>query len=252
MNYQKYIQHLEATFDKSLTFSKEVALKRDNKLIEGFLNKAEEELSFNDFYSNGNENIVKYVAVLNGLEEKNYPFFQEVSIDTLNRLNSINAVAKALIEESDDYKQLYNIFKLGAEYCLYIYIDEMFRYSNLDNRLKFQNIIRKAKKITKHKEITANDKIEFKNLINEGQLIINSIKFLNKKLESLNFTKRNAFYAVKNFYWLHEKGSFDDMTNVEIKAFYFKKVREEIKFKHQLLKEEIATSTTNDKINIFA
>ncbi len=250
MDYAKYIKHLEATFDKSFTFSKEVALKRDNKLIEGFLNKAEEELSFNDFYSNGNENVIRYVAVLHGLKEKKYTFFENMSQEMITKFSVINQATAKMLKEREEYNALYNVFKMGAEYCLYIYIDEVLSYNNLDNRLQFQNILKRVRGLANKSIITTKDKLELKNLINEGQMMINSIKFLNKKLESENFVKRNAFYAVKKFSWLHENGALERMTKLEMKSFYFRKVREEMKNKHQLLQSEFINK--KGKINIFA
>ncbi|MDA1675469.1 hypothetical protein [Bacillus cereus group sp. TH152-1LC] len=254
MNYNKYIQYLESTFEKSFAFSQTVALKRDSKLLEGFIYKAEEEISFNDFYSNGNENILKYAGILAGLAEKNAPLFKKLPTELDCKLQDIEQIAKKLIADDEEHKRLYEVFKLGAEFCLYIYIDEMYRYNRLDNRAKFQNILTKAKKIAELDKITAKHEFEFKKLIEQGEALIESTKSLDKKLESKNFLKRNAFYAAKNFYWSHEKGSFDDMSNLEIKSYYFRKVKEEIKMKHQLLQSEFlkASSSSNDKIKIFS
>lgn len=253
MDYKKYIEYLEKKFEQSIAFSKEVALKRDNKLISGFIYKAEEEISFNDFYSFGNENILKYSGVLAGLEEKNYEFFKDMPMEMAWKMHEIDKMSSKIISEYPDYEELYNKFKLGAEYCLYIYIEDSFKYKKLDNRLVYNNLLTKASNIALENDVSLNKIHEFKKIIQTGEVLMENIKMIDSRLESKLYLKKNALFATKNFNWLHEKGNLERMTNVELKAFYAKKVKEEIRNKHNFLQNDNADSSIlNNKVIITA
>lgn len=247
MNYEKYVLFLEGKYNNAFSLLKEIAMKRDNKLIEAFIDKALEEISFNDFYVSGNEDVLKYAGVIMGLEGKNHPFFQQLTRETKEKLVEVKQVSLQMTEGNDDLKILFNNFKEGAEYCLHDFIDEKLKYQNLNQKIKLEKILSEAKKIASNGNLTLNSIMEFKSVVEKGEELIDTIKQINDALENEIYVKKNAFYAIKKFNWLHEKGTFDNMTKIQKQVYLSKQQVKECRAKAELLFGGFPMLVTSDE-----
>lgn len=248
MDYKKFLLDLKSKLKDSFEFSQEIAKNRDTRLIEGFINKGEEECSFNEFYSNGNENVVKYAGIIEGLKRKKYSFFENVPPDYSQKIQTMTKLAEKLMTQSDDYKETYNRFSLGAEFCLHDYIEEDMRYKKLDNKPLFFNLIESATIIVEAGIESSKNTMELQKLLEKGEKHIRQNVLIDKMLGSVKYTKRNAFYAVKNFDWLHEKGTFEHMSDLEVKVYYAKHITKEKRAKDELMNGKFSLESSSKDI----
>lgn len=250
MNYKKILLELKNKLQDSFDYSKATAEKRDSRLIEGFINKGEEECSFNEFYSNGNENIVKYAGIIDGLMQKKYTFFENVSSDYSQKIKTIKSASDELVRKNGDYKETYKRFFLGAEFCLHDYIEEDMKYNKLDNKALFYSLLHSATNIVESNVVDFKNTSELQNILAKGEKHFRQVSLINKMLDSSKYTKRNAFYAVKNFDWLHEKGTFETMGELEIKNHYTKYITKEKQAKDNLIYGRFSTETSIENSNL--
>lgn len=227
-------KELKEKFEISFELSKCIAEARDNKIIEGFISKAKEEYAFNDFYNNGNEDVLRYAGVVIGLENLGYPYFSTIDKKNAKKLKSIKKMVEELTSDNEEHMKIFKQYQLGAEYCLHDYIEEEMKYHKLDNRALFYEVLREGATLSASQNVSSNDYKRFQKLLLSGEVAMRRVIDVAKSLESNKYFQKNAYYAVKRFHWMHEKGTFDNMSRQELKNFYDEQVRIEKRNKFEL------------------
>lgn len=231
---EQILKELRDKYEKSFMLSQHIAGIRDERIIEGFINKTKEEYAFNDFYNNGNEDVLRYAGVLLGLEKLGHPYFKKLDRKNSKKLKSIKRIVEELTVANEEHNSIYKQYKLGAEYCLHDYIEEEMKYSKLDNRALFYEILRRGETLSQSHNISAKDYKEFQRLVVSGDVAVKRAEDVLKSLDSKKYIQKNAYYVVKRFHWMHEKGTFDNMNRRELKSFYDDQVRLETRNKIDL------------------
>lgn len=226
----------------------ELAKTRDSFLVTGFIAKAEEECSFNDFYSNGNEDIIKYAGILQGLEKSKPEIFTYISDEYMNSLKRVYVLAKELINNNEEYKVLYNHYYVGAEFCLYAYVEENLKYENINKYDELYALAEKLDNIIVN-DININKNFEIQYFLESCEKVIREVNQLYKSVRTLKSIKRNAFCSVRKFDWLYEKGTFENKNSIEVENYYRSHLQKEKKARDYILKYNHKDSFVKKEIN---
>lgn len=227
-------EEMKETYAKSFDLAKAIAESRDEKIIEGFINKTKEEYAFNDFYNNGNEDVLRYAGVVVGLEELGHPYFRSMDKKHTKLLKSIKKIAESLTKDNLEHARTFEQYKLGAEYCLHDYIEEEMKYSKLDNRALFYEILREGATHSDSRNTSPKEYKRIQKQVLAGDVAVRTTEDIAKLMDNKKYFQKNAYYAVKRFHWMHEKGTFDNMGELELKGFYEEQVQVEKRYKFEL------------------